>query len=129
MTDIVDRVWHAYHLATVQVDHPLRLLCEELRAVRALQAATAAQHAHVLTELDAHRAAGAETARTIADLVGEIQQLRERNSKLDDEAARMLRLARENGQLRDVAVRERDQAVRRAEAVERRWAAAADDRK
>lgn len=58
------------------------------------------------------------------------QQLRERVSKLDDEARRMLALARENGQLRDVAVRERDQANRdrdhaRADAAAARSAAEA----
>jgi|JI10StandDraft_1071094.scaffolds.fasta_scaffold718544_2 hypothetical protein len=95
MHDIVDRVWHAYHLATVQVDHPLRVMCDRARALEAQN-----------------------------------QQLRERVSKLDDEARRMLALARENGQLRDVAVRERDQANRdrdhaRADAAAARSAAEA----
>ena len=68
MNDIVVRLRQAYHLDTVQPEHPIR------------------------------------------QAVDEIVRLRERVSKLEDEAARMLTLARENGQLRDVARRERDRA-------------------
>lgn len=35
MTDIAQRVWVAYHLGDTQADHPLRLLVEENRALRA----------------------------------------------------------------------------------------------
>lgn len=35
MTDIAQKVWTAYHLGDMQAEHPLRLLVEENRALRA----------------------------------------------------------------------------------------------
>lgn len=35
MSDVAQRVWVAYHLGDTQADHPLRLLVEENRTLRA----------------------------------------------------------------------------------------------
>lgn len=80
MSEIIERVWHTYHLSTVQAEHPLRALCEEARRLEA--------------EVARIGEGGQAAARALAAALGDV-------NRLADELEQMRALAKANADARD----------------------------